>query len=247
MQHRSRDETRPESPSGFRNRPRDAYGSDTVVDCGAMVLGGGVGNAVTGLMSGVKQALEEGGCDTLARARVLNLLEQDAVGRDLDNLRILIELARSEKSLASTQQSLAAKESEAAALSQKTVELEQANAALVKRAHQNRKSGSSELQERLHDALSQLQQLRADFEDKQVRRPRPLRARSARLTPQRRSSATACCACVIFLWKSYPQLICSFKPSTRCMPRCSIQHGVHAAALTASYRQKSALRSYMPA
>jgi hypothetical protein len=153
-------------------------------------------------------------------------------------------MARSEKSLASTQQSLAAKESEAAALSQKTVELEQANAALVKRAHQNRKSGSAELQERLHDALSQLQQLRADFEDKQVRRSRPLRARSARLRPQRRSSATACCACAIFLWKSYPQLICSFKPSTRCMPRCCIilycciQHCVHAAALTAVLQAK---------
>ena len=79
------------------------------------------------LMSSVRQALDDGGCDQLASARVLNLLEQDAVGRDLENLRIMIELARSEKSLAATQQALAAKEAEAASLSAKAEELEQAN------------------------------------------------------------------------------------------------------------------------
>ena len=120
-------------------------------------------------MSSVRQALDDGGCDQLASARVLNLLEQDAVGRDLENLRIMIELARSEKSLAATQQALAAKEAEAASLSAKAEELEQANAALVRRVHQLRSSGSSELQEQLQAALSQQQQLRADLEDKKVR------------------------------------------------------------------------------
>jgi hypothetical protein len=118
-------------------------------------------SAVAGLMSSVRQALEKGGCDELASARVLNLLEQDAVGRDLDNLRVLIELARSEKSLAATQQLLAASESETALLSHKVEELEQANAALVRRVHHIRSSGSTELQE-------QLQQAREDLEDKKV-------------------------------------------------------------------------------
>ena len=121
------------------------------------------------LMSSVRQALDDGGCDQLASARVLNLLEQDAVGRDLENLRIMIELARSERSLAATQQAMAAKEAEAALLCVKLEELEQANAALVRRVHQLRSSGSSELQEQLQAALSQQQQLRADLEDKKVR------------------------------------------------------------------------------
>ena len=91
-----------------------------------------------------------------------------AVGRDLENLRIMIELARSEKSLAATQQALAAKEAEAASLSAKAEELEQANAALVRRVHQLRSSGSSELQEQLQATMSELQQLKEDFEDKKV-------------------------------------------------------------------------------
>ena len=118
-------------------------------------------NAVTGLMSSVRQALEKGGCDELASARVLNLLEQDAVGRDLDNLRVLIELARSEKSLAATQQLLAASESETALLNHKVEELEQANAALVRRVHHIRASGSTELREQLQRACE-------DLEDKKV-------------------------------------------------------------------------------
>jgi hypothetical protein len=125
-------------------------------------------NAVTGLMSSVKQALEKGGCDELASARVLNLLEQDAVGRDLDNLRVLIELARSEKSLAATQQLLAASESETALLNHKVEEVEQANAALVRRVHDIRASGSTELREQLQATLQQLQRACEDLEDKKV-------------------------------------------------------------------------------
>lgn len=137
-------------------------------DDDAVMAAGGAINAhvAAGLMSNVRRALEEGGCDALASARVLNLLEQDAVSRDLENLRILIELARSEKMLVASQQALAAREAEVASLSMQTAELEQANSALVKRAHQIRKSGSSALHEQLQDALNQLQQLRADFEDK---------------------------------------------------------------------------------
>jgi hypothetical protein len=139
-------------------------------DDDAVMAAGGAINAhvAAGLMSNVRRALEEGGCDALASARVLNLLEQDAVSRDLENLRILIELARSEKMLVASQQALAAREAEVASLSMQTAELEQANSALVKRAHQIRKSGSSALHEQLQDALNQLQQLRADFEDKKV-------------------------------------------------------------------------------
>ena len=94
----------------------------------ASVSAGGVGTAqpMAELMSSVRRALDDGGCDQLASARVLNLLEQDAVGRDLENLRIMIELARSEKSLAATQQALAAKEAEASSLSAKAEELEHA-------------------------------------------------------------------------------------------------------------------------
>jgi hypothetical protein len=171
MQHRTDGGAeRPESPPSFRDQPHDKSSSDTTIADAMGLVGGAVNvHAATGLIGSVRRALEEGGCDSLACARVLNLLEQDAVGRDLDNLRILIELARSEKSLVASQQALAAKEAELALLSEKAAELEQANVALVKRANQNRKSGGAEVQEQLQDALNQLQQLRADFEDKKVR------------------------------------------------------------------------------
>jgi hypothetical protein len=161
------------SPSSSRE-PRGEYSSPAGIESSSIVASvsaGGVGTAhpMAELMSSVRRALDDGGCDQLASARVLNLLEQDAVGRDLENLRIMIELARSEKSLAATQQALAAKEAEAASLSAKAEELEQANAALVRRVHQLRSSGSSALQEQLQAALSQQQQLRADLEDKKVR------------------------------------------------------------------------------
>ncbi len=146
------------------------YGSDENIGGEVMMSVGAAANAhaSAGLMISVKRALEEGGCDALASARVMNLLEQDAVGRDLENLRILIELARSEKSLVASQQALAVKDAEVASLSLKAAELEKANAALVKRAHQSRMSGDAELQQELHEALNQLQQLRAEFEDKKV-------------------------------------------------------------------------------
>ena len=172
MQQRgSSDSPRPQAPSSFREWLNEKFGSDADVDRDAICAAGGGGAAqVSGpMMSSVKQALEEGGCDKLATARVLNLLEQDSVGRDLANLRILIELARSEKCAAAAQQALAVKEAETDALSRKADELELANAALVRRVQEIRASQSTELQEQLQAALSQLQQLRADFEDKKVR------------------------------------------------------------------------------
>lgn len=121
-----------------------------------------------GLMSSVRQALEEGRCDELVSARVLNILEQDSVQRDLENLRILIELARSEKALVATQQALALKEAEVASLNCQVQELELANAALVRRAHQIPAPSSAELHAKLQFAENRVQQLMADYEDKQV-------------------------------------------------------------------------------
>jgi hypothetical protein len=119
-------------------------------------------------MSSVRQALEEGRCDELVSARVLNILEQDSVQRDLENLRILIELARSEKALVATQQALALKEAEVASLNCQVQELELANAALVRRAHQIPAPSSAELHAKLQFAENRVQQLMADYEDKQV-------------------------------------------------------------------------------
>lgn len=142
-------------------------GAPDVDEGDAVARSGGV-HAIEGLISNVRQALEQGGCDKLAGARVLNLLEQHAVNRDLENLRVLIELARSEKSLAATQQLLAASEADTLELRHKVGELEQANAALLRRVHQIRASGSTELQEQLQATMSELQQLKEDFEDKKV-------------------------------------------------------------------------------
>lgn len=140
-------------------------GAPDVDEGDAVARSGGV-HAIEGLISNVRQALEQGGCDKLAGARVLNLLEQHAVNRDLENLRVLIELARSEKSLAATQQLLAASEADTLELRHKVGELEQANAALLRRVHQIRASGSTELQEQLQATMGELQQLKEDFEDK---------------------------------------------------------------------------------
>jgi hypothetical protein len=170
MHHRGgSDSPRPQSPSSFREWLYEKFGSEGDIDRDAIAAAGGGGvHVVSALISSVKQALEEGGCDKLASARVLNLLEQEAVGRDLANLRILIELARSEKALAATQTALTVEEGETVSLRHKAEELELANAALVRRVQEIRASQSTELQEQLQAALSQLRQLRADFEDKKV-------------------------------------------------------------------------------
>jgi hypothetical protein len=202
-------------------------------------------HAVAGLVSSVKQALEEGGCDELASARVLNLLEQDAVGRDLDSLRVLIELARSEKALAATQQLLAARDAEVASLSQRVGELLRANAAvensgsrsaLAHSLNETRAAGSREVQEELEAVAMQLQQVREDFEDKKVRKLRLQRAAQGQHEHEHehehehhqshasRSSALPPRASATFWSTSFTAPDCSCRPCTHCTRRCPSPH-----------------------